>query len=153
VVVVIVVPITVAARSMARTVFARLNAGVVGSNPTKGMGVCVRLLCVCVVLRVGSGLTMGWSPVKGVLPTVYRIKKMEEQGKSNIRTAEPQTDSSINSSSSSSSSINNGHGMYFKLNIEEPRQSELTYRTNRKKIVTSNNYKFDLIISLLCSTN
>jgi hypothetical protein len=40
-------PITVAARSEARTVFARSNAGIVGSNPTRGMYVCI--LCVCSV--------------------------------------------------------------------------------------------------------
>jgi hypothetical protein len=33
--------ITVAARSKAWTVFARLNTGVVGSNPTEGMNICV----------------------------------------------------------------------------------------------------------------
>jgi hypothetical protein len=52
-------PITVAARSKAWTVFARSNAGNVGSNPTQGMDVCVRLFCVCVVLCVGSGLATG----------------------------------------------------------------------------------------------
>jgi hypothetical protein len=31
--------------------------GVVGSNPTRGMDICVRLFYFCVVLRVGSGLT------------------------------------------------------------------------------------------------
>jgi hypothetical protein len=49
-------PITVAARSKARTVLARSNAGIVGSNPTQGMAVCVLLFCVCVVQCVGSGL-------------------------------------------------------------------------------------------------
>jgi hypothetical protein len=34
----------VAARSKAWTVFARSNAGIVGSNPTQGMDVCI----VCV---------------------------------------------------------------------------------------------------------
>jgi hypothetical protein len=38
--------ITVAARSKAWTVYARSNAGIVGSNPTHGMDVCVRLMCV-----------------------------------------------------------------------------------------------------------
>jgi hypothetical protein len=38
------------------TVAARLNVGIVGSNPTQDMDVCVRLFCVCVVLCVGSGL-------------------------------------------------------------------------------------------------
>jgi hypothetical protein len=34
------VPITVAARSKAWTVFARSNTGIVGSNPTQDMDVC-----------------------------------------------------------------------------------------------------------------
>jgi hypothetical protein len=45
------------------TVFAR-------SNPTQVMDICVRLFCVR-VLCVGSGLATGWSPVQGVLPTLY----------------------------------------------------------------------------------
>jgi hypothetical protein len=44
-------PITVAAGSKSWTVFARLNAGIVGSNPSQGMDVCLRLFCVCVVLH------------------------------------------------------------------------------------------------------
>jgi hypothetical protein len=35
------VPITVAAQSKAWTVFARSDAGIVGSNPTEGMDVCI----------------------------------------------------------------------------------------------------------------
>jgi hypothetical protein len=45
-----------AARSKAWTVFARSNAGIVGSNPIQGMDDCARSFCVCVVLCVGSGL-------------------------------------------------------------------------------------------------
>jgi hypothetical protein len=71
-------PITVAPRSKAWTAFAHLNAGIVGSNPIQGIDVCVRLFCVCVVLCVGSGLATGWSPFQGVLPTVYRIKKLKK---------------------------------------------------------------------------
>jgi hypothetical protein len=37
-----------AARSEAWTVFALSNIGVVGSNPTQSMGVCLCLFCVCV---------------------------------------------------------------------------------------------------------
>jgi hypothetical protein len=33
--------------SKAWTVFARSNTGVVGSNPTRGMDVCVSLFCLC----------------------------------------------------------------------------------------------------------
>jgi hypothetical protein len=37
------------------------------------MNVCVHLFCICVVLCVGSDLATDWSPVQGVLPTVYRL--------------------------------------------------------------------------------
>jgi hypothetical protein len=82
----------VAARSKAWTIFALLTTGVVGSNPTRGMDVCARLFCICVVLCVSSGLEMGWSLVQGVLPTVYRIKKLKKRLRSNRRATEPQTD-------------------------------------------------------------
>jgi hypothetical protein len=42
------------------------------------MDVCVRWFCVCVVLCAGNGLATSWSPVKGVLPSVYRIKKLKK---------------------------------------------------------------------------
>jgi hypothetical protein len=43
-------PVTVAERSKACTVFARSEAGIVGLNPTEGMGVWyvyVFILCLC----------------------------------------------------------------------------------------------------------
>jgi hypothetical protein len=40
-------PITVAAPSKAWTVFSRSKAGIVDSNPTQGMDVCVRLFSLC----------------------------------------------------------------------------------------------------------
>jgi hypothetical protein len=46
----------VAASSKALTVFACSNTGIVGSNPTRDMDVCLRLFCMCVVLCVGRGL-------------------------------------------------------------------------------------------------
>jgi hypothetical protein len=64
------VPITVATRSKVWNVFARLDTGVVGSNSTWGLDVCVLLFCVCAVLCAGSGLATDWSSVQGVLPTV-----------------------------------------------------------------------------------
>jgi hypothetical protein len=64
-------PITVASRSKACTVFARSNAGIVGSNPTQDMDLCVRLFCFCVVLCVGTCLATGWSPSK----ESYRLYK------------------------------------------------------------------------------
>jgi hypothetical protein len=63
---------TVTERSKACTVFARSEAGIVGSNPTQDMDVwCVyEFFCVCVVLCLGSGLATGQSLVQGVLPSV-----------------------------------------------------------------------------------
>jgi hypothetical protein len=75
--------ITAAARSKTWIVFASSNAGIVGSNPTQGMDVCVRLFCVCVVPCVDSGLATDWSPVQGVLPTVYSIKTLKKRPRSN----------------------------------------------------------------------
>jgi hypothetical protein len=40
-------PITVVARSKARTIFARSNTGIVCSNPPRDMDICVRLFCLC----------------------------------------------------------------------------------------------------------
>jgi hypothetical protein len=62
----------VAARCKAWKVFARWNTRIVGSIPTRGMDVCVRLFCVCVVLCAGRGLATGWSPVQGVLANGLR---------------------------------------------------------------------------------
>jgi hypothetical protein len=56
-------------------VFARLNTGIMGSNPARGMDVCVYY--VFVFSCVGSGLATGWSLVQGVLPTVYKCKITE----------------------------------------------------------------------------
>jgi hypothetical protein len=43
-------PVTMAAWSKAWNVFARSNTGTVSSNLARGMDVCMRLFCVCVVL-------------------------------------------------------------------------------------------------------
>jgi hypothetical protein len=76
-------PITMAARS---NVFARSNADDMSSNPTRGMDICVRLFCVCIVLCVNRGLATGWSLVQGVLPNVYRIMNLQKwQGPRNGR--------------------------------------------------------------------
>jgi hypothetical protein len=75
--------ITVAARSKAWTVFVCSNAGIVSSNPTRGMDVCVPSFCACVVLCVDSGLATSRSPVQEVLSNVYRIKNLKKQPRSN----------------------------------------------------------------------
>jgi hypothetical protein len=72
-----------AERSNAWTVFARSDAGIVGSNPIQGMDIRVRLFWVCIVLCVGSGLATGLSPVQGVLTTLYRIKELKKRPRPN----------------------------------------------------------------------
>jgi hypothetical protein len=65
-------PIIVAAWSKAWNIFSRLSIGIMGSNPTRGMYVCVYSVFV-----LGSGLSTGWLPIQGVLPTVgnWNVKK------------------------------------------------------------------------------
>jgi hypothetical protein len=53
------------------------------------MDICVRLFCVCVVLYVGSGLATVWSPIQGVIQTIYSIERLEKRPKSNKRAVEP----------------------------------------------------------------
>jgi hypothetical protein len=49
-------PVTVAERSRACTVFARLEAGTMGSNPIQGMDVWCLCMCVFLCLCIGRGL-------------------------------------------------------------------------------------------------
>jgi hypothetical protein len=58
-------PITAAARSKPWNVFAPSNTGIVGSDPTRGMDVCVYSVFV-----LGSGIAKGWSLVQDVLQNV-----------------------------------------------------------------------------------
>jgi hypothetical protein len=55
-----------------KPVFGRLDTGVVGSNPTRGMD--IRVYSVFVSSCIDSGLATVWSLVQGFLPTVYKIK-------------------------------------------------------------------------------
>jgi hypothetical protein len=61
--------------------FARTLGSSVRIPLKEWMSMCV--YSVCVVLCVGSDLATGWSPVQGVLPTVYRIKKLKKRPRSN----------------------------------------------------------------------
>jgi hypothetical protein len=78
-----------AARSQAWTVFACSNTGIVSPNPTRGMDVCVRLFCVCVVLCAGSDHATGWRPpppVQGVLSTMHRLRNWKsDQGSQGLK--------------------------------------------------------------------
>jgi hypothetical protein len=51
-------------RTVPITVDTRSNFWIVDSNPTRGMDICVRLFCVCVVLCIGTSLATGWSMSK-----------------------------------------------------------------------------------------
>jgi hypothetical protein len=75
-------PITVAARSkgMKPSSLARTLESWVRIPLKTWMSAC--LYSVCVVLCVGSGLATGWSPVQGVLLTVYGIKKLKKRPRS-----------------------------------------------------------------------
>jgi hypothetical protein len=55
-------PITVTLQSKTWTVFAHSNTGIMGSNPTWGMDVCVCLFCIYAALYAGSGIATVWSP-------------------------------------------------------------------------------------------
>jgi hypothetical protein len=82
-------PITVDAQSKAWAVFGRSNTAIMVSNPTWGIVVCVRLLCVCATLCAGSGLATGWSPIQGFQPTMYRLRNWKG-GQDPQRAVEPQ---------------------------------------------------------------
>jgi hypothetical protein len=88
-------PVTVASRFETWTIFTRSNTRVVGSNPTRGVDVCVCLFCVCFVLCIGKGLATGSSPVRGDLPTVYK-KNLNSRGCRVVRaTIPPQSLNSV----------------------------------------------------------
>jgi hypothetical protein len=57
-------PTTVTERSKTWNIFARSNTEVVGSNPTRGMDVCLRLFYVCVVSRKVAALRRADPPSK-----------------------------------------------------------------------------------------
>jgi hypothetical protein len=85
-------PITVAAPSKAWTVFTCSKAGIVGSNPTWGINVSVRLFCLCAALCASRGLATGWSPVQGILPNVWKDQETEKVAKAQQRAVKPQID-------------------------------------------------------------
>jgi hypothetical protein len=74
----------VAARFKAWAGFICSNSVAMGSNLTPSMDTCVHI-----ILRVGGGLTMDRSSIKGILLTVYRIKKLKKAAKAQQRAVEP----------------------------------------------------------------
>jgi hypothetical protein len=75
-------PIMVAARSKAWTVFARSEAGIVGSNPTQGMDVCVRLYRVLSCVQVAA-LRRADPPSKEPNRLCKKIKKLIKRSRPN----------------------------------------------------------------------
>jgi hypothetical protein len=75
-------PITVAPRSEAWSLFASSNTATVGSNPTRGMDICIVCVYSVCIVCVGSGLATGWSSVQVVPPTAYRIKTLKKRPRS-----------------------------------------------------------------------
>jgi hypothetical protein len=61
-------------RVKAWAVLARLDAAIVGSNPTRGMDVYmyVYVYSMFVLSYVSRGLAMSWSLIRGVLPCVSK---------------------------------------------------------------------------------
>jgi hypothetical protein len=71
---ILITPITVAARSKALTFFAHSNTGIVGSDPSRGMDMCVRLLCFCFPV-------WRWRPCDGLISSPRSpTNSVEDQG-------------------------------------------------------------------------
>jgi hypothetical protein len=77
-----------AARSKAGTVFAQSNTGIVGSNPTYGMHVCVRLFCVCASCVQVAALLWADPPSKEAYPLCKRPRNWKA-AKAQQRVVEP----------------------------------------------------------------
>jgi hypothetical protein len=75
--------ITVAAQAKAWTIFARSNTGIMGSNPTQDMDVCVRLFCLHAVVCVQTAALQMADPPSGFLTTMYKIMKLKERPRPN----------------------------------------------------------------------
>jgi hypothetical protein len=75
-------PVAVAEWSKAWTVLARLDGGIVCSNPTLGMDIYmyVYVYSMFVLSYVGRGLVMSWSLIQGVLPCVAKIDFETQKG-------------------------------------------------------------------------
>jgi hypothetical protein len=68
---------------------ARSNTGIVGSNPTWGMDVCVRFFCVSVVLYVVSGFATGILPHPRSPTDCAQDQETEKAAKTQQEVAEP----------------------------------------------------------------
>jgi hypothetical protein len=78
----------------------------------------VSLFYVYVVLCVSRDLATGWSPVQGVLPSVYRIKKLKKQPRPNKVL---QSHNNNNNNNTFTTILSKWHdcerGVYFQWNV------------------------------------
>jgi hypothetical protein len=65
--------ITVAAQSKAWNVFARSNTGILSSNPTQGIDVCLCLFCVCMYVAA----LRRPDPTSKVSYRMYKVKELK----------------------------------------------------------------------------
>jgi hypothetical protein len=70
-------PVPMAARSKACTVFGHSNTGILGSNPTQGMDVCPRF-SVLVFSCIGRGLALAYHPSKNSYQLSKYIHKFQK---------------------------------------------------------------------------
>jgi hypothetical protein len=69
--------VPMAAQSKARTAFDCSNTGIIGSNPARGMDVCLRFLCVVLIPRPGSPTKMSrWFIVIGNIQLRQLIQRL-----------------------------------------------------------------------------
>jgi hypothetical protein len=83
------VPITVATRTKAWTGFARSNTGIVGSNPTWGMDVCVCVYSVFVLSCVDVAALRWADPPSKESYRLYKDQEIEKAAKIQERAVEP----------------------------------------------------------------
>jgi hypothetical protein len=89
------------------------------------------------ILCIGRGLATGWSPVQGVLPTVYRITKVKKR---------PRPNKGLYSHNNNNN--NNNNSIYFTCKLNNP---EANYKASmsREEKKTHTKYKNKAILIIL----
>jgi hypothetical protein len=87
--------VSLAARSEAWTVFLLSKTVFLRSKPTSGMGVCVRLFCVCAALCVQVGVLRRADPPSKGDTEYVEDQENEKAAKVQQRAVEPYIDTSL----------------------------------------------------------